>query len=141
MVKTRRESSSKDETPLHNRKFLQTQNLFVFPWLLAYYSHFQRGPATKANTASHAGWWKQLDTLTRRSFVNMSRDMGYYWLRIIIYLVVSICVGTIFFDVGTSYTAILARGACGGFITGFMTFMSIGSFPSFIEDMKVRTQS
>ncbi|KAK1429505.1 hypothetical protein QVD17_11714 [Tagetes erecta] len=91
-------------------------------------------------SASQAGWSKQLTTLTRRSFVNMSRDMGYYWLRIIIYLVVSICVGTIFYDVGTSYTAILARGACGGFITGFMTFMSIGSFPSFIEDMKIFTR-
>ncbi|KAD4384462.1 hypothetical protein R6Q59_011417 [Mikania micrantha] len=90
-----------------------------------------------ASTAGQAGWWKQLTTLTRRSFVNMSRDMGYYWLRVIIYLVVSICVGTIFYDVGTGYTAIFARGACGGFITGFMTFMSIGSFPSFIEDMKI----
>ncbi|KAL8216916.1 hypothetical protein R6Q57_023753 [Mikania cordata] len=90
-----------------------------------------------ASTAGQAGWWKQLTTLTRRSFVNMSRDMGYYWLRIIIYLVVSICVGTIFYDVGTGYTSIFARGACGGFITGFMTFMSIGSFPSFIEDMKI----
>ncbi|KAL4592178.1 hypothetical protein LXL04_005164 [Taraxacum kok-saghyz] len=99
-----------------------------------------RGPVTMPSTASQAAWWKQLDTLTRRSFVNMSRDMGYYWLRIIIYLVVSICVGTIFFDVGTGYTAILARGACGGFITGFMTFMSIGSFPSFIEDMKIFTR-
>lgn len=101
-----------------------------------------RGTETNPSTTtgSQAGWWKQLTTLTRRSFVNMSRDMGYYWLRIIIYLVVSICVGTIFFDVGTSYTAILARGACGGFITGFMTFMSIGSFPSFIEDMKIFTK-
>ncbi|XP_076916099.1 ABC transporter G family member 15-like isoform X2 [Bidens hawaiensis] len=99
-----------------------------------------RGTETFGSTASQAGWWKQLNTLTRRSFVNMSRDMGYYWLRIIIYIVVSICVGTIFYDVGTGYTAILARGACGGFITGFMTFMSIGSFPSFIEDMKIFTR-
>ncbi|KAJ0714396.1 putative ABC-type xenobiotic transporter [Helianthus annuus] len=99
-----------------------------------------RGTGAIPNMAGQAGWWKQLTTLTRRSFVNMSRDMGYYWLRIIIYLVVSICVGTIFYDVGTSYTAILARGACGGFITGFMTFMSIGSFPSFIEDMKIFTR-
>ncbi|KAI7749560.1 hypothetical protein M8C21_021927 [Ambrosia artemisiifolia] len=99
-----------------------------------------RGIGAIPNTGSQAGWWKQLTTLTRRSFVNMSRDMGYYWMRIIIYLVVSICVGTIFYDVGTSYTAILARGACGGFITGFMTFMSIGSFPSFIEDMKIFTR-
>lgn len=67
----------------------------------------------------------------------MSRDVGYYWARIAIYLVVSICVGTVFFDVGFSYTAILARVSCGAFITGFMTFMSIGGFPSFIEEMKV----
>lgn len=67
----------------------------------------------------------------------MSRDVGYYWLRIVIYIAVSICVGTIYFDVGTGYSAILARGACGGFVTGFMTFMSIGGFPSFIEEMKV----
>lgn len=84
-----------------------------------------------------ASWFKQLSTLTRRSFVNMCRDVGYYWLRIIIYVIVSVCVGTIYFDVGTSYTAIFARGACGGFITGFMTFMTIGGFPSFIEEMKM----
>ncbi|KAF2607343.1 hypothetical protein F2Q68_00043973 [Brassica cretica] len=79
----------------------------------------------------------ELRTLTKRSFVNMCRDIGYYWSRIVIYIVVSICVGTIFYDVGHSYTSILARVSCGGFITGFMTFMSIGGFPSFIEEMKV----
>lgn len=86
---------------------------------------------------SQAGWWKQLSTLTRRSFVNMSRDVGYYWSRIGMYILLAISVGTLFYDVGTSYTAILARGACGGFVTGYMTFMSIGGFPSFIEEMKV----
>ncbi|KAH6812978.1 ABC-2 type transporter family protein [Perilla frutescens var. frutescens] len=86
---------------------------------------------------SQASWWKQLTTLTQRSFLNMSRDIGYYWSRIVIYTIVSLCVGTLFYDVGTSYTAILARGACGGFVTGYMTFMSIGGFPSFVEEMKV----
>lgn len=88
-------------------------------------------------SGSQASWWKQLSTLLRRSSLNMSRDVGYYWLRIIIYILVSICVGTIYFDVGKGYTAIFARAACGAFITGFMTFMSIGGFPSFIEEMKV----
>lgn len=95
------------------------------------------GLITEARKGGQASWWKQLTTLTQRSFVNMSRDVGYYWLRIIIYIAVSLCVGTIFYDVGTSYTAILARGACGGFVVGFMTFMSIGGFPSFIEEMKI----
>ncbi|KAF7833698.1 ABC transporter G family member 15-like [Senna tora] len=95
------------------------------------------GLEAETRSGSQASWWKQLLTLTKRSFVNMSRDVGYYWLRIIIYIIVSICVGTIYFDIGNSYTSILARGACGAFISGFMTFMSIGGFPSFIEEMKV----
>ena len=32
-----------------------------------------------------------------------------------------------------------ARAACSSFVFGFMTFMSIGGFPSFVEDMKVRS--
>lgn len=67
----------------------------------------------------------------------MLRDLGYYWIRIVIYIALSICVGTIFFDIGTSYTSIWARGSCGAFVAGYMTFMSIGGFPSFLEEMKV----
>ncbi|GLJ39572.1 hypothetical protein SUGI_0808540 [Cryptomeria japonica] len=86
---------------------------------------------------SQASFWVQCIALTTRSFINMTRDIGYYWLRVIIYILVALCVGTIYFDVGTGYTAILARSSCGAFVSGFMTFMSIGGFPSFIEDMKV----
>ncbi|KAL9659964.1 hypothetical protein QQ045_024774 [Rhodiola kirilowii] len=95
------------------------------------------GLSVKARRGSKATWWKQLRTLTRRSFVNMSRDIGYYWLRLVIYVLLSVCVGTIFFNIGTSYKAIFARGACGAFISGFMTFMAIGGFPSFLEELKV----
>ncbi|XP_038695714.1 ABC transporter G family member 15-like [Tripterygium wilfordii] len=98
------------------------------------------GLEVNAQSGSQASWWKQLKTLSRRSIVNMSRDVGYYWARLVIYIIVSLSVGTIFHDVGYSYTAILARVSCGAFITGFMTFMSIGGFPSFIEEMKVFTR-
>ncbi|XP_078427397.1 white-brown complex-like protein [Wolffia australiana] len=86
---------------------------------------------------SEASFLMQTFTLTKRSFVNMSRDFGYYWLRLLIYVVVTICIGTIYFNVGTKYSSILARGACASFVFGFVTFMSIGGFPSFVEDMKV----
>ncbi|XP_059661622.1 ABC transporter G family member 11 [Cornus florida] len=86
---------------------------------------------------SQASFFMQSFTLTKRSFINMSRDFGYYWLRLVIYIVVTICIGTIYLDVGTGYTSILARGACASFVFGFVTFMSIGGFPSFVEDMKV----
>ncbi|PQP94575.1 ABC transporter G family member 11 [Prunus yedoensis var. nudiflora] len=61
---------------------------------------------------SQASFLMQAFTLSKRSFINMSRDFGYYWLR-------------------------LARGSCASFVFGFVTFMSIGGFPSFVEDMKV----
>ncbi|RVW69980.1 ABC transporter G family member 11 [Vitis vinifera] len=85
---------------------------------------------------SQASFLMQAFTLTKRSFINMSRDFGYYWLRLVIYIVVTICIGTIYLDVGTSYNSILARGSCASFVFGFVTFMSIGGFPSFVEDMK-----
>jgi len=37
----------------------------------------------------------------------MSRDFGYYWLRLLIYILVTVCIGTIYLNVGTSYSAIL----------------------------------
>ncbi|KAM3402388.1 hypothetical protein ACQJBY_006334 [Aegilops geniculata] len=86
---------------------------------------------------SQASFGMQAFTLTKRSFVNMSRDFGYYWLRLVIYIVVTVCIGSIYLNVGTKYNSILARGACASFIFGFVTFMSIGGFPSFVEDMKV----
>ncbi|XP_054778462.1 ABC transporter G family member 15-like isoform X2 [Prosopis cineraria] len=86
---------------------------------------------------STSTWWKQLCTLTQRSFLNMTRDMGYYWLRIIFYVMVSISVGTQFYHIGTHSTSILARGKCISFIYGFMICLSCGGLPFFIEELKV----
>lgn len=56
---------------------------------------------------SQASFFMQAFTLTKRSFINMSRDFGYYWLRLVIYVVVTICIGTIYLNVGTGYNSIL----------------------------------
>ncbi|CAM0909338.1 unnamed protein product [Alopecurus aequalis] len=109
--------------------------------------------------------------LTTRSFVNMYRDLGYYWLRFGIYVALCLCCGTIFYDIGHSYGSIQvtrfrlhclpalhnhpslcllylcvcadrvksvqARGSMLMFVAAFLTFMAIGGFPSFVEDMKI----
>ncbi|KAL1351258.1 hypothetical protein AAHE18_06G083500 [Arachis hypogaea] len=80
---------------------------------------------------------KQLCTLTHRSFLNMTRDIGYYWLRILFYILVSVCAGFLYLNVGTSNNAILPRSKCDGFIYGFMTFLCIGGMPFFLEELKV----
>ncbi|XP_051194626.1 ABC transporter G family member 1 [Lolium perenne] len=75
--------------------------------------------------------------LTRRSFVNMHRDIGYYWMRLGIFLGIGICLGTIFYQVGHSYSSIQSRCEVIMYTTALLTFMAIGGFPSFVEDVKV----
>ncbi|XP_074283327.1 ABC transporter G family member 1-like [Silene latifolia] len=86
---------------------------------------------------SQAKFITQCLVLIKRSFVNMYRDPGYYRLRLIMYVAVCICLGTIYHTLGNSYSSIQTRGLLFGFISGFLTFMSIGGFPSFVEDMKI----
>ncbi|ONK74113.1 uncharacterized protein A4U43_C03F2900 [Asparagus officinalis] len=92
------------------------------------------GLVKKGNQASPL---TQSIVLTRRSFVNMHRDLGYYWLRLAIYIALCLCVGTIYHDIGHSYGSIQARGSMLMFVAAFLTFMAIGGFPSFVEDMKI----
>ncbi|TKY62632.1 ABC transporter G family member 15 [Spatholobus suberectus] len=91
----------------------------------------------KPNIGGSTTWSKQLCTLTKRSFLNMTRDIGYYWLRIIFYTLVGISIGTLFFHIGTGNNSILARGKCVSFIYGFMICLSCGGLPFFIEELKV----
>ncbi|KAF8409403.1 hypothetical protein HHK36_005479 [Tetracentron sinense] len=86
---------------------------------------------------SQASFITQCLVLTRRSFVNMYRDVSYYWMRLAIYIALCLCVGTIFYDIGHTYGTIQARGSMLMFVATLLTFMSIGGFPSFVEDMKV----
>ncbi|MQL91996.1 hypothetical protein Taro_024611 [Colocasia esculenta] len=97
---------------------------------------FQKGMLLDSG-GSQASFLMQTITLTRRSFLNMTRNFGYYWLRLAIYVFITICIGTINWNIGTSYSSIQAREACASFVFGFVTFMSIGGFPHFVEDMKV----
>lgn len=57
-------------------------------------------------SGSLASFWGQTSALTRRSFRNMFRDLGYYWLRLIIYIALGVSIGTVFQNVGTSWNSI-----------------------------------
>jgi len=68
----------------------------------------QRGRGEQAGgSKGNASFVRQCMTLTRRSFVNMTRDPGYYWLRVAMYVMVGVCLGTIFWHVGLRYNSIL----------------------------------
>lgn len=57
-------------------------------------------------TGSQASKFIQSLVLTERSFVNMYRDKGYYWLRLAIYIALGLGLGTVFLDIGSGYDSI-----------------------------------
>ncbi|KAJ9538077.1 hypothetical protein OSB04_030810 [Centaurea solstitialis] len=75
--------------------------------------------------------------LTERSFINMYRDVGYYWLRLGIYIALGFAIGTIFYNVGSGFGSINARLSMIMFACSFLTILAIGGFPSLIEEVKV----
>ncbi|XWS39748.1 hypothetical protein CRYUN_Cryun18bG0080900 [Craigia yunnanensis] len=96
----------------------------------------QDGGASEKNK-SQASFFTQCHVLTRRSFINMYRDLGYYWLRLGIYIALTVVLATVFSHIGMSYGSIQARGSLIMFVSSFLTFMAIGGFPCFVEEMKV----
>ncbi|CAM0907697.1 unnamed protein product [Alopecurus aequalis] len=79
----------------------------------------------------------KLVVLTKRSVINMYRDIAYYWLRFAINMALFLTIGTIFFNIGYNYASIQARASMLMFTSTLVTMMAIGSFPSFVEDMKI----
>ncbi|CAN6165857.1 unnamed protein product [Urochloa humidicola] len=92
-------------------------------------------PLTKKRQATT--FFTKCAVLAQRSCTNMHRDVGYYWLRFVIYIGICVSIGTIFFNVGYSSASIQARASMLMFTSTLLTMMSIGGFPSFVEDMKI----
>ncbi|XP_019262754.1 PREDICTED: ABC transporter G family member 11-like isoform X1 [Nicotiana attenuata] len=97
--------------------------------------YFQGGEILEKR--SHANFTTQGLVLTRRSSVNMFRDLGYYWMRFATYVAIALGLGSIYYDLGSNYRSVEERGLMVAFVVSFMTFMTVGGFPSFVEDMKV----
>ncbi|KAF5841257.1 P-loop containing nucleoside triphosphate hydrolase protein [Dunaliella salina] len=96
----------------------------------------QPGPKYDAS-GNQANPMYQALVLSQRMFVNNMRNVGMFWIRLVMYLILCICMGTIFFDLGNSWKETFSRAAMLFFVAGFLTFMSISAFPAFAEDMAV----
>ncbi|PPD83615.1 hypothetical protein GOBAR_DD19444 [Gossypium barbadense] len=60
----------------------------------------KQGGGALQKSKRRSGFFTQCHVLTSRSFINMSRDLGYYWLRLGIYISLSIVLGSVFSHVG-----------------------------------------
>ena len=75
--------------------------------------------------------------LTWRTTLDYLRNLGVFWMRVAMYVMLCICVGTIFFDMGKDWIEVRSRAAMLMFVSSFLTFMAISAFPAFIEELQV----
>jgi hypothetical protein len=96
-------------------------------------------PAFESSVAPPPAW-RQALVLTRRTLTNNWRDLGVFWMRLVMYVMLCFCIGFIYFRMDSSWKSVFSRTALLFFVVAFLTFMSISAFPAFVEDMKVFTR-
>ena len=67
--------------------------------------HLQEGPLLKSK--GRASCCTKIAILTWRSLLIMSREWKYYWLRLIIYMFLALCIGTVFSGLGHSLSSVV----------------------------------
>ncbi|KAL3698081.1 hypothetical protein R1sor_012157 [Riccia sorocarpa] len=79
----------------------------------------------------------KLGILTWRSLLNMWRDFDYIWLRLILSVLLTICIGTMAIKIGHSYNSVPARIAAISCMVSALSLVAVSGFPSILMDIKV----
>ncbi|KAJ0744000.1 putative ABC transporter, P-loop containing nucleoside triphosphate hydrolase [Helianthus annuus] len=66
----------------------------------------QKGDLIEGRSGLQASFITQCMVLSARSFKNMYRDLGYYWLRLGIYIALGFALGTLFYEIGFEFDSI-----------------------------------
>lgn len=110
----------------------------VYSAVKAHVSELHASPGEKYEAnLGQPGWPYQTTILTWRTFLNNLRNVGVFWMRLGMYIVLCLAIGFIYFQLGGSWKDVYSRAALLFFVVAFLTFMSIAGFPAFVEDMKV----
>uniref|UniRef100_A0A803M3G6 Uncharacterized protein n=1 Tax=Chenopodium quinoa TaxID=63459 RepID=A0A803M3G6_CHEQI len=67
----------------------------------------KEGPLLKSK--GRAGWATRIAVLTWRSLLIMSREWKYYWLRLVLYMLLALCIGTVFSGLGHSLSSVVGQ--------------------------------
>lgn len=103
--------------------------------------HIKALDAAPGQVYSHGGqqpgFAYQTTVLTHRTFLNNLRNVGVFWMRLAMYVMLCLGVAFVYFQLDDAWKDVYSRAALLFFVVAFLTFMSIAAFPAFIEDMKV----
>jgi len=81
--------------------------------------------------------YKQFYYIFMRQSLDNIRNPGVYWIRLFMYVMLSLMVGTSYLNIGHNQVEIQDRFSMLFYINAFMVFMSIAVVPTFIQDRLV----
>ncbi|XP_044483521.1 ABC transporter G family member 3-like isoform X1 [Mangifera indica] len=79
----------------------------------------------------------QIAVLTWRSLLIMSREWKYYWLRLILCMLLPLCIGTVFSNLGHSLSSVVTRVAAVFVFISFTSLLSIAGVPALMKEIKI----
>ncbi|KAJ7981037.1 ABC transporter G family member 3 [Quillaja saponaria] len=95
----------------------------------------KEGPVLKSK--GKAGNATRIAVLTWRSLLVMSREWKYYWLRLILYMLLTLCIGTVFSGLGHSLSSVVTRVAAIFVFVSFCSLLSIAGIPALVKEIKI----
>ncbi|XP_022948819.1 ABC transporter G family member 3-like [Cucurbita moschata] len=81
----------------------------------------------------------RIAVLTWRSLLVMSREWKYYWLRLILYMLLAVCIGTVFSGLGHSLSSVVTRVAAIFVFVSFTSLLSVAGVPALMREIKIYT--
>ncbi|XP_009593336.1 ABC transporter G family member 3-like [Nicotiana tomentosiformis] len=95
----------------------------------------KEGPSLKSK--GRVGNIMRVAVLTWRSLLIMSREWKYYWLRLILYMLLALCIGTVFSGLGHSLSSVVTRVAAVFVFVSFTSLLSIAGVPAQMKEIKM----
>ncbi|XP_078446027.1 ABC-2 type transporter family protein [Wolffia australiana] len=80
---------------------------------------------------------KRVAIFTWRSLLVMSREWRYFWLRTVLCVLLALCIGSMFSNLGHSLSSVMARVSSVFVFVSFTSLLSIAALPCHIKEFKV----
>lgn len=95
----------------------------------------REGPILKSK--GKANGVTRVAVLTWRSLLIMSREWKYFWLRLVLYMALALCIGTVFAGLGHSLSSVVTRVAAIFAFVSFTSLLSIAGVPAHTKEIKI----
>ncbi|KAF5744739.1 ABC transporter G family member 3 isoform X1 [Tripterygium wilfordii] len=95
----------------------------------------KEGPLLKSK--GKAGSATRVAVLTWRSLLIMSREWKYYWLRLVLFMLLTLCIGTVFSGLEHSLSSVVTRVAAVFVFVSFTSLLSIAGVPALTREIKI----